>query len=786
MKLTTTEALCAPCPIMPPTGLLGPALFQLQYQRAMAGAQRPLKLTVVADRGSLFSQARVERILTIALLPVPGLLLLFMTARWPDTPDGLLHLQRVRALAQALAGGVLYPRWFADFSFGYGYPVLNFYSPAFYYPPALLHLAGFDLLVAVRLTLAGAYAFSGWACYRLLRNWTPPAPAGVATALFLFFPYRYYDLFIRGALPEFVAFLWLPLIGHFTFCAWRECEDSGVGRQPLLLAALAWAGLTLTHNLTALMAALTLICLLPLTIIFSPAPARRLQWRRCGRALLALLLGIGLSAWYVLPALLEARWVGLGVAGSADAAVAHLARGWQLFSWALFYPYPSADQPTVQLPAYILLLALLGLGFLLQRSTRQRAQVAIALTLTLAIVWLTSGASAPLWRLAAPVLGRLQFPWRWQTVLSLTSSLLLAALLLWPRRSPPTRPAAAWPRLVLLAALSVYLALYALARLDYPDAAQAAGDVTVEAMWAWDAEHGQIGASWTGEFLPIWVEEQRWAIGRAPSDGSQARGDVGDLKLTPQRIGYLHTAYTTASSRSQRIILSLFYYPAWTASVDGRRVEAEPVTNLGLLSIEVPAGEHQIDVRWTSTRAVRFGTLIALATWSGAALLLWRRRRAHGPLLMAWGLLGLLAIVAATAPLQRVRTPTPTGADFGPVQLMGSSVDPAGVGASVRVQLHWLITAPDGALTSFIHVVDPSGNIVAQQDGPLGGVYVPAERWQPGRILANTHHLPLPAGLPAGPYAVLVGLYRPGAADTPLATDDGTTRVRIGELEVAQ
>ena len=56
------------------------------------------------------------------------------TASWPDTPDGLFHLQRVRALAEALRVGVLYPRWFPDFAFGYGYPVLNFYAPAFYYP----------------------------------------------------------------------------------------------------------------------------------------------------------------------------------------------------------------------------------------------------------------------------------------------------------------------------------------------------------------------------------------------------------------------------------------------------------------------------------------------------------------------------------------------------------------------------------------------------------------------------------------------------------------------------
>src|SRR3954447_25561027 len=100
-----------------------------------------------------------------------ALFLYIGTAVWPDTPDGGFHLQRVRALAEALQAGVLYPRWFPDFSFGYGYPVLNYYAPGFYYPPALLVLLGFDVATAVRLTLAVLYAISALGMYVLLRLW---------------------------------------------------------------------------------------------------------------------------------------------------------------------------------------------------------------------------------------------------------------------------------------------------------------------------------------------------------------------------------------------------------------------------------------------------------------------------------------------------------------------------------------------------------------------------------------------------------------------------------------
>jgi len=106
-----------------------------------------------------------------------GALLFVLTGTWPDTPDGLLHLHRVRALADALQSGVIYPRWFPDFAFGYGYPVFNYYAPGFYYPPALLHLAGLDVLVSVRITLALSFTLSGWWMFYLLRKYLSFWPA---------------------------------------------------------------------------------------------------------------------------------------------------------------------------------------------------------------------------------------------------------------------------------------------------------------------------------------------------------------------------------------------------------------------------------------------------------------------------------------------------------------------------------------------------------------------------------------------------------------------------------
>src|SRR5690606_28110499 len=131
------------------------------------------------------------------------------------------HLQRIRALADALRQGVLYPRWFPDFSFGYGHPILHYYAPGFYYPPALLHLLGLDLINAGRVALALGYGLSGAAAYLALRTFTAPPAALVGSVMTLLFPYRLYDLWVRGALPEFAAFLWPPLLLYASIRALR-------------------------------------------------------------------------------------------------------------------------------------------------------------------------------------------------------------------------------------------------------------------------------------------------------------------------------------------------------------------------------------------------------------------------------------------------------------------------------------------------------------------------------------------------------------------------------------
>lgn len=96
------------------------------------------------------------------------------------------------------------------------------------------------------------------------------------------------------------------------------------------------------------------------------------------------------------------------------------------------------------------------------------------------------------------------------------------------------------------------------------------------------------------------------------------------------------------------------------------------------------------------------------------------------------------------------------------VRLAGDTIDPQAVrpGQSVTVDLYWQpVRALPANVTSFVQMLLPDGNKVAQSDHLAGGVYYPSSQWQSGETLLDRHVLSIPADAPPGPYQVLVGLY---------------------------
>ncbi|HEX7947258.1 MAG TPA: hypothetical protein VF495_21515 [Phenylobacterium sp.] len=193
-----------------------------------------------------------------------------------------------RQFADALGRGELYPRWMSDSFQGLGSPTFFFYPPLAFYLTGLIDLAGASTWQAISLAGLLLIWASGLAMWFWIRS-KSKRPV-LWACLYMAAPYHLADFYIRAALAEFAAYAWLPLI------------VMGIDRRPRLLAV-AFAGLVCTHLPTAVLCTAFLIG--PLEV------AKLVKRKPIGGDLIAGLVGLALSAIYLLPALTLQRYVSI-------------------------------------------------------------------------------------------------------------------------------------------------------------------------------------------------------------------------------------------------------------------------------------------------------------------------------------------------------------------------------------------------------------------------------------------------------------------------------------------
>lgn len=115
----------------------------------------------------------------------------------------------------------------------------------------------------------------------------------------------------------------------------------------------------------------------------------------------------------------------------------------------------------------------------------------------------------------------------------------------------------------------------------------------------------------------------------------------------------------------------------------------------------------------------------------------------------------------------------------GPIHLRSVAVAPAKVGEALGIVLYWESASPvTESYTVFTHLVDATGQMVAQQDNvPVAGL-APTNTWGAGTLIRDPYRLLLPPTSTAGDYRLFVGLYTI-AGRQPVTLADGSTADQI-------
>jgi len=567
--------------------------------------------------------------------------------------EGIAYAHRLWALDRELHAGVLYPRLYRDFAWGFGYPFPNFYAPLSYYLAEVGRLAGLSYLGAVKALACAVFAGSFLTMFLWTRQSFGVAAALVGAAGYATSGYLLTDVYTRGDLAEALCLAWLPL------CFWQVgAPENGRRSWHIVACAAAVALLTLTHNITAMLAmpALLAMALLP--------------WRRGLRSWTALggiVLGLGLACFFWLPALAEKRFASTEQMLEGGYSYAHhfvsppalLSLTGEPFG----FPVSSLYVEGGTIPFFFAVVALAGLSGGTALASRAGATLRWMVLLFVASVVMMLAVSRPLWD-AVPLLAYVQFPWRSAVFTCLALSylaaagarmlldarpsralqggvlfaaaltalpsllvlmgdgepaphsprlasaarllcvLLLAMLCLWMLRQPSS---AAWQRrwlattgLTVSLALGVWQATLRCVTMPVPPDA-----FTLAAVHRLEADPQYVGTTARAEYLPRWAPRRRPAVPPGSLSASAGRVTGGDRPRGYRREWWLETPAPA------EVTYGVFYFPGWQAWVDGRRVPTRPSAG-GLLAWNVPAGRHRLTVDFVDTPVRQWAWAVSL------------------------------------------------------------------------------------------------------------------------------------------------------------------------------
>ncbi|MEA3337046.1 MAG: hypothetical protein U9R25_14135 [Chloroflexota bacterium] len=738
--------------------------------------------------------------LTQWLLPVLVLLLLIPAFRplWQpglqQMDDGMHHLFRLFNLDLALRSGNMGARWLADEGFAYGFPVLNFYAPLSYYAGLLFHYLGAGFVTTLELSLAIGLVLAALAMFLFAREFLGTIGGAIAAVAYTWAPYHLADAWTRGALAEHLAFVWFPLLLLAILRIARA--DGGKKLVPVLWGSLSLAGLALTHNLSLILIAPVLISW-TLFLLFVEGSDRTGRWHTLGAVFVMALLGALMSAMFWLPAILEspAIWAG-NVELDFEQWAKTLVRPPLLIdqSWIHRYTVSQGVQTLHSLGLAQLVAALSGLavGIWRWRHLDRTVRLALPLFAVVAVLalFMQSSLSRPVWQ-HVPGLILLQFPWRWQAIAALALAVVTGYAGFAPGvpascraktdrsrgKSPESRPGTGLlAGAILVTAIGLLLISAALPAIPWESSTYPASrepvtnqNVSRRTMAKYDFGRGlwlrEHGSAWMFEYMPAWVTVPRseFFLSAGPSEKRQPPLDV---QVIPGRQAPMEQRFVVSAGQPWTMQLHQFYFPGWQVLLDGESILAEPAGPLALVSVSLPAGDHELVFRFGTTPLRSLGWVLTAIGWGlWLAGVLWMRR-------WRWvlGLLILFLVYGGLVLAQRQQepagvVPVPQNVNFGDeARLIGYHAPPEklqsdGDGA---VTLTWLaLQRPAADYKVFVHLLDASGKLWAQHDGEPGYFFSPTTRWQQGEVVIDIHELEWLGQPPPGRYQLRAGLYDP-------------------------
>ncbi|KKR58759.1 MAG: hypothetical protein UU05_C0002G0017 [Candidatus Curtissbacteria bacterium GW2011_GWA1_40_47] len=495
--------------------------------------------------------------------PLVIIIILSLICLWPffkkgyfESHDGEWMVIRFSAFHQALTSGQFPVRFVDRLNNNYGYPVLNFLYPLPFYLAEIPKVLGFSFVDSIKIIFVVSTVTSSLAMYWALLQVFSARASLAGAIVYLFVPYRFVDLYVRGSLGESLAFAIIPLVAG---CIFKIANGS---KLFLPLLSISTASLILSHNVIA-------ILFLPLFMIISLVFKKRERIKVVG----SFILGILISTFFWLPALYDLRFVRLSqidVSNIADHLVAPL--NLVVPSWG-YGPNPN-DSSGLSVQFGIVTLAIFLSALYLRRKIKtNNLTVDISLVISLLIFFLMTKSSLFIWQ-NLPFIDVIQFPWRLLSLIVFISAFLAAYVI-----------TCAKGKKTVLSLLIISASIISTIVYTKPSAFVNRG----EGFYSTNEDSTAV----RDEYLPVWAQEK-------PANRANQKIEVieGDAKIEQVIVKPSFYQASILASSESKIRVNTVYFPGWKVTIDNSQVPINYQNSLGLINFDLPVGEHTAIIKY--------------------------------------------------------------------------------------------------------------------------------------------------------------------------------------------
>lgn len=499
---------------------------------------------------------------------------------------------RVSEMANSLSSGMFPVRWVAGLGYGYGYPIFNFYGPLPYYLGGVISLTGFDVLFSTKLMFIVGIATSGISMFFLSKKFFGEIAGVVSGVLYAYFPYHAVNIYVRGAVGEFFAYAFLPIIllGVFEIIGNEPGKIFSRKNIPSILKiSIGFFLVATSHNLTLFM---LLLLLIPLSL--SSILILKFKKIFIGLLLLSIFLGVLLSSFYILPAFSEMKSTNVAsqVGGGAEYSD-HFVCIPQYWNSAWGYGGSTVgcsdglSFKLGKLNILLLILSLAAFGYAVFKKTfKLEEKIALVSFVTLlASIFFTIQLSQGVWG-TVPYMPYLQYPWRFINFVGLFLSFLSGYLIFRIEKS--------FSRTIMIVCglFAIVVTLILNYKLFEPQRF-----VNFPPEYYTDKNYVRyVVSKISDEYMPPSFTTPK-SLSEVPVDSLSLINTTGSVKILELRAGYIKASVNT--DKDGVIHVNRAYFPTWNAYENGRDAVIVPTHNG--MNVSLSAGSNIFELKFRQT-----------------------------------------------------------------------------------------------------------------------------------------------------------------------------------------